>query len=409
MRFCLRCILYRSSRGTPYRIPIDESRRAATGAFEAKRFTVTEDGVDSSLGGDLAAVRSGYAMEAQRMLWPQSSNYRQAFLLAGSFAQICKTILKKSVSSRIIAVIDDHLTASKSFFQSAQQFPSHRTCPEYSVFLQSLWKRQISGCIQRLRRRQYQRAPMRRRLIPIYFFGRQKTYMFQSGFLLQGFEYWILTYLVSIITGFMCYISLRKNSRASKKFYAICSILVLPFLAFWAVRRTASLAYFQDRLIVYSIAGVIGLLLLLSILYFRNNLFYTFLLSFMAAFIQLSVSKTFVAFSEIICTEHQALTGVLVGFYMSLFLSVLFLFLTCLPRREKMRQNKKVRIVSLTALAGIGCGVILNFCELLYGTALWIADITVCLLTIASWFLLLSNGTTPDHTTPNADAESKMI
>lgn len=233
--------------------------------------------------------------------------------------------------------------------------------------------------------------------------------MFQSGFLLQGFEYWILTYLVSIITGFMCYISLRKNSRASKKFYAICSILVLPFLAFWAVRRTASLAYFQDRLIVYSIAGVIGLLLLLSILYFRNNLFYTFLLSFMAAFIQLSVSKTFVAFSEIICTEHQALTGVLVGFYMSLFLSVLFLFLTCLPRREKMRQNKKVRIVSLTALVWIGCSVILNFCELLYGTVLWIADITVCLLTIASWFLLLSNGTTPDHTTPNADAESKMI
>ena len=169
--------------------------------------------------------------------------------------------------------------------------------------------------------------------------------MFQSGFLLQGFEYWILTYLVSIITGFMCYISLRKNSCTSKKFYAICSILVLPFLAFWAARRTASFAYFQDRLIVYSIAGVIGLLLLLSILYFRNNLFYTFLLSFMAAFIQLSVSKTFVAFRELFAWEHQALTGVLVGFYMSLFLSVLFLFLTCLPRREKMRQNKKVRIV----------------------------------------------------------------
>ena len=72
MRFCLRCILYRSSRGTPYRIPIDESRRAATGAFEAKRFTVIEDGVDSSVGGDLAAVRSGYAMEAQRMSWPHS-------------------------------------------------------------------------------------------------------------------------------------------------------------------------------------------------------------------------------------------------------------------------------------------------------------------------------------------------
>ena len=235
----------------------DRRSRAATGAFEAKCFTVIEDGVDSSVGGDLAAVRPGYAMEAQRMSWPQSSNYRQAFLLAGSFAQICKTILKKSVSSRIIAVIDDHLTASKSFFQSAQQLPSHRTCPEYSVFLQSLWKRQISDCIQRHRRRQYQRAPMRRQLIPIYFFRRQKTYMFQSGFLLQGFEYWILTYLVSIITGFMCYISLRKNSRTSKKFYAICSILVLPFLAFWAVRRTASLAYFQDRLIVYSITGVI--------------------------------------------------------------------------------------------------------------------------------------------------------
>lgn len=168
----------------------DRRSRAATGAFEAKCFTVIEDGVDSSVGGDLAAVRPGYAMEAQRMSWPQSSNYRQAFLLAGSFAQICKTILKKSVSSRIIAVIDDHLTASKSFFQSAQQFPSHRTCPEYSVFLQSLWKRQISDCIQRLRRRQYQRAPMRRQLIPIYFFRRQKTYMFQSGFLLQGFEYW---------------------------------------------------------------------------------------------------------------------------------------------------------------------------------------------------------------------------
>lgn len=116
MRFCLRCILYRSSRGTPYRIPIDESRRAATGAFEAKRFTVTEHGVDSSVGGEVAAVRSGYAMEAQRMSWPQSSNYRQAEMLAGSFAQICKTILKKSVSSRIIVVIDGHLTASKSFF-----------------------------------------------------------------------------------------------------------------------------------------------------------------------------------------------------------------------------------------------------------------------------------------------------
>ena len=51
MRFCLRCILYRSIDSTPYRIPIDESRRAATGAFEAKCFTVTEDGVDSSVGG----------------------------------------------------------------------------------------------------------------------------------------------------------------------------------------------------------------------------------------------------------------------------------------------------------------------------------------------------------------------
>ena len=60
----------------------------------------------------------GYAMEAQRMSWPQSSNYRQAEMLAGSFAQICKSILKKNVSSRIIAVIDDHLTASESFFYS---------------------------------------------------------------------------------------------------------------------------------------------------------------------------------------------------------------------------------------------------------------------------------------------------
>lgn len=67
---------------TPYRIP-DRRSRAATGAFEAKCFTVIEDGVDSSVGGDLAAVRPGYAMEAQRMSWPQSSNYRQAFLLAG--------------------------------------------------------------------------------------------------------------------------------------------------------------------------------------------------------------------------------------------------------------------------------------------------------------------------------------
>lgn len=255
----------------------DRRSRAATGAFEAKCFTVIEDGVDSSVG------RRPRRRPPRDMRWKRSACHgrnRQTtgkhFCLPGSFAQICKTILKKSVSSRIIAVIDDHLTASKSFFQSAQQFPSHRTCPEYSVFLQSLWKRQISDCIQRLRRRQYQRAPMRRQLIPIYFFRRQKTYMFQSGFLLQGFEYWILTYLVSIITGFMCYISLRKNSRTSKKFYAICSILVLPFLAFWAVRRTASLAYFQDRLIVYSISGVIGLLLLLSILYYRNNLFYTF-------------------------------------------------------------------------------------------------------------------------------------
>ena len=44
----------------------DRRSRAATGAFEAKCFTVIEDGVDSSVGGDLAAVRSGYAMEARR-------------------------------------------------------------------------------------------------------------------------------------------------------------------------------------------------------------------------------------------------------------------------------------------------------------------------------------------------------
>lgn len=134
MRFCLRCILYRSSRGTPYRIPMDESR-GTTGAFEAKRFTVIEDGVDSSVGGDLAAVRPGYAMEAQRMSWPQSSNYRQAEMLAGSFAQICKSILKKNVSSRIIAVIDDHLTASESFFTVGSTIPFPPNLPRVQRIL----------------------------------------------------------------------------------------------------------------------------------------------------------------------------------------------------------------------------------------------------------------------------------
>ena len=101
--------------------------------------------------------------------------------------------------------------------------------------------------------------------------------MFQNGWLMPGFEYLVLTFFVSILTGFMCYISLRKNGRMTKKYYVICSITILPLLAFWAIMETASFACFQDRLIVYAAVGGIGLLFLLSDLWFRNNMFYTFL------------------------------------------------------------------------------------------------------------------------------------
>ena len=226
--------------------------------------------------------------------------------------------------------------------------------------------------------------------------------MFQNGWLMPGFEYLVLTFLVSILTGFMCYISLRKNGRMTKKYYVICSITILPLLAFWAIMGTASFAYFQDRLIVYAAVGGIGLLFLLSDLWFRNNMFYTFLFSFMAAFIQFSVSMAFEILRESFAWELKMLTGTLVCFYMSLFFSVLFLLLTYLPRREKKRRDKAAVIVPLASILLIGCGVVLNFLELLSGTALWVSDIAVCLLTIASWFLLLSTGMEPVNTTSEA-------
>lgn len=55
--------LYRSIDGTLYRVPMDESRRGTTSAPEAKYFTVTYDGVDSSLGGEVVAIHPGYANE----------------------------------------------------------------------------------------------------------------------------------------------------------------------------------------------------------------------------------------------------------------------------------------------------------------------------------------------------------
>ena len=96
------------------------------------------------------------------------------------------------------------------------------------------------------------------------------------------------------------------------------------------------------------------------------------------------------------------LTNGLLLFYFSLFFSVLFLFLTYLPRRERKRRDKAAVIVPLASVLLIGCGVVLNFSELLSGTALWVSDIAVCLLTIASWFLLLSTGMEPVNTTPEA-------
>lgn len=55
--------LYRNIDGTLYRVPMDESRRGTTSAPEAKYFTVTYDGVDSSLGGEIVAIHPGYANE----------------------------------------------------------------------------------------------------------------------------------------------------------------------------------------------------------------------------------------------------------------------------------------------------------------------------------------------------------
>jgi len=57
--------------------------------------------------------------------------------------------------------------------------------------------------------------------------------MFQNGWLMPGFEYLVLTFLVSILTGFMCYISLRKNGRMTKKYYVICSITTFGFLGYY--------------------------------------------------------------------------------------------------------------------------------------------------------------------------------
>ena len=73
----------------------DRRSRAATGAFEAKCFTVIEDGVDSSVGGDLAAVRRDMRWKRSACHGRGSSNYRQAFLLAGQFCANLQNHLEK--------------------------------------------------------------------------------------------------------------------------------------------------------------------------------------------------------------------------------------------------------------------------------------------------------------------------
>ncbi len=52
--------LYRVIDGTLYRVPMSEERRATTGAPEDKYFTVSYEGVESSLGGEIVTIHPGY-------------------------------------------------------------------------------------------------------------------------------------------------------------------------------------------------------------------------------------------------------------------------------------------------------------------------------------------------------------
>lgn len=52
--------LYRVIDGTLYRVPMNEERRAATAAPDAKYFTVSSEGAESSLGGEIVTIHPGY-------------------------------------------------------------------------------------------------------------------------------------------------------------------------------------------------------------------------------------------------------------------------------------------------------------------------------------------------------------
>ncbi len=53
--------LYRIIDGTLYRVPMNETRRGTTNAPEEKYFSVTFEGVDSSLGGEVVTIHPGYS------------------------------------------------------------------------------------------------------------------------------------------------------------------------------------------------------------------------------------------------------------------------------------------------------------------------------------------------------------
>ena len=226
--------------------------------------------------------------------------------------------------------------------------------------------------------------------------------MFQGNTILAGIEYIFISYGVVPLTWYFLYISFSSNKSVSKKTYTLCAVVTAIVLASWAFS-------IRDRdsdignSITYLILSVLGVSLLLSVRWLRSNKFYTFLLSFMTCLIYIFCTF-FPGFiiGSIFELHLKDFTNVLLQFYFSLFFSVLFLFLTYLPRRERKRRDKAAVIVSLASVLLIGCGVVLHFSELLSGTALWVSDIAVCLLTIASWFLLLSTGMEPVNTTPEA-------
>lgn len=232
--------------------------------------------------------------------------------------------------------------------------------------------------------------------------------MFQGNTILAGIEYIFISYGVFLLTWFFLYVSLSSNKFVSKKNYTLCAVVAVIVLISWAFSiRDSDIGRYS---ITYLILSALGVSLLLSVRWLRSNKFYTFLLSFMTCLIYI-FCILFPGFiiGSIFELHLKDLTNGLLLFYFSLFFSVLFLFLTYLPRREKKRRDKAAVIVSLASVLLIGCGVVLNFSELLSGTALWVSDIAVCLLTIASWFLLLSTGMEPAHTAPEAVAEAKKI